>query len=190
MKKNVSIEDYDSNIAEDFRRVQSNYRKSILVSLQSYQYSTLPDFVFQVIENDKTVFWLLRVHPRCAKKDLDTMISKLKEKNLDNCEIDFATKLPLKYLMHYINLHITRFSSVAIDAAMFDIPTIFIDEMAVDLYSRDYSILWNSGIIAVALDKQALHQAMQNVWNNTIINKLSNYFGNEDYQKCIHRMLK
>jgi hypothetical protein len=189
MKKEITSDDYDLDLAEDFSSVKSNYKKTILVSLQSYQHSSLPDFVFDAIASDTTVFWLLRIHPRCETKEIDALILILKEKNLENCEINFATKLPLKYLMRHIDLHITRFSSVAIDVAMMDIPTVFIDDVAIRLYARDYSVLWNSGLIAVALDKQALRQAILDIWNKNRICTLENYFGNEDYQKSIHRLL-
>lgn len=76
-----------------------------------------------VSEKGKNYFWLLRLHPSMPEQMMDYK----KLFNMSNCNVELATAAPLPLLLEKTVLHITRYSSVVIEAAMYGI-TSFVEE--------------------------------------------------------------
>lgn len=130
--KTPSILDQKSSQFLDRARA---FAKVVLISLQPSSFekdSAIPGFVQNVIRNtdSKTVFWLIRKHP--SEKVLDSDIKRLSE--MENVELDFAYKLPLYLILKTATHHITKFSSVAFEANVFDVPTILVHKSGKQLY--------------------------------------------------------
>jgi hypothetical protein len=101
------------------------YNKVVLFSLQPLNYDiAFPDWLADVIKNQKNIFWLLRTHPTQTYssvnwKDCD---------KLSNVNIEDASSLPLFYILNKIDINITLWSSVCIDALEFGVKSIIIHE--------------------------------------------------------------
>lgn len=87
--------------------------------------------LFELIQETQNKYsWFIRLHPR-QLNDLEKYNSLL-QKKYTNFNIIDASKLPLPVILSNTILHVTRFSGVAIEASLFKIPTIFIDDRGVE----------------------------------------------------------
>lgn len=160
-----------------------DFKYKILYSMQPAPFNTFPSDILDAIEENTDVFWLIRVHPRLSQQDIPLVKNLLNERGINNFEIELASELTLVCILQKVNLHITKFSAVVFDSALINIPTIFIDKYAEEVYSRDYPILWNSAIIRLALDKSKLVECINFFRNNKVSFVSEGYFGNDDYLK-------
>lgn len=100
-------------------------RRLILVSLQPAD-NPLPDSLLTAIRRAPADWlWLIRVHP--LRRQNMVTISGILADLADQVEIEQATDLPLFWLLRRVSCHVTLFSSVAIEAAQFGVPTVLID---------------------------------------------------------------
>lgn len=97
-------------------------RKTILVSLQPLDAPLRSEIIDAMREGPQEWLWLLRLHP-LRKHTADTLRGFLKELGIKNAEIDLATSVPLFSLLRRVDHHVTVFSSVAVEAAAFDVHT-------------------------------------------------------------------
>jgi hypothetical protein len=128
---NVWLEAWRENLLEDFGISVLKYSKlvdknefNILLTLQLPK---IPDIFFQLIKNSpKHYKWWIRIHPSLMSdvSYYDSIFSNMTEK------VDFknASEFPLFSILPTVNLHVTDFSSVAIEAAQFGVKTIFVSE--------------------------------------------------------------
>ncbi len=107
----------------------------VLVSLQNLE-DSIPDEVIDLARETEKYTLLLRLHP--AKKNYEKLDAKLKkEKVLSKYYLQEATEVPLHYLLPYTSVHITRFSSVAIEAMEYGISTIFLEQNGLDFFASN-----------------------------------------------------
>lgn len=97
-------------------------RKPILVSLQPLESPIGPELLKAITESPKDWLWLLRLHPlrRHTAPEIKAILTKVGAANI---ELEQATDAPLFSLLPRTVHHVTAFSSVAIEAAAFDVPT-------------------------------------------------------------------
>jgi hypothetical protein len=82
------------------------------------------DIIFKILEKSpQSWFWWIRLHP--SMKDKEKIREIINSTQLKNYSLDQATDLPLPIILKNVDLHITNFSSVIIEAEQFGVPTIF-----------------------------------------------------------------
>ena len=140
-----------------FYNYLKNYKKVILVTLQG-DVSPLPQFFFNAVNlSPKNWIWLIRFHPRMLnEQDKINLINKFHDHNIKNYEMDNATFCPLTGLLKRVDHHITGFSTSAIDALVFNVPTTFIDKTA---YERFDDIIKN-GVFKCAFNEEDLLRSL------------------------------
>ena len=117
------------------------YKNKILVSLMpmSHQVNVsysdqknnfIPDEFKNLIMEDKKFFWCLRLHPLLMNsknlKKFENFYNKFFE-NKSNIDWKLSSYNPLPLLLQNINLHITEYSNVTIEASMMNIKTALIN---------------------------------------------------------------
>lgn len=103
----------------------------VLYSLQPWPLTIgelFPPSILEVIKKSERK-WFLRLHPR--QKDLQ-QINDLFVQNdiLDKVEIESATNAPLPLLLANAALHVTHYSGTAIEASLFNLFTVLLNEKA------------------------------------------------------------
>ncbi|QHL89048.1 hypothetical protein GU926_17085 [Nibribacter ruber] len=114
----------------------SQEKKNVLISLQpSFDYNSeaLLNLIASATINGT---WFIRVHPRQLAffQEIQTYFTGLARTGGKQIEVSKATTLPLPVLLETSLVHITFHSSVAIEAASFNIPTVFLLDEAKDMY--------------------------------------------------------
>jgi hypothetical protein len=113
------------------------YVKHILISMQPGNDEKI--FYKSLLENSPAEWcWWLRLHPRMLNRKSE-IIEAFKNKNVI---IDQATDRPLYSLLPNMDLHVTSFSSVTIEAARFNVPTILWEKQG----GNDYAEYIEKGI--------------------------------------------
>jgi len=126
-------------------------KRVVLVSLQNLK-DSIPLEILDLIKKQKEMFFLLRLHP--SQNNGKDLVQMLNEKGLyDNFNIEQSTKLPLHFLLPYVSLHITRFSSVAIEAKDYGIKTVFLEQNGLDFFSMNLPIEYIENGIGKDLSK-------------------------------------
>lgn len=118
----------------EFKKKLKSFSKKILVALQPpIGGKAIPDFLLKAIENSpKDWIWLLRKHPAYELTEL-ALIDKSKE----NVETELANSMPLYSLIKECDVTITRWSTVAYEAEMFNNRVIIIDPVGQNLYRNE-----------------------------------------------------
>jgi hypothetical protein len=97
---------------------------------------TLHDFLRSVPSEYN---FYIRVHPHDLPK-IEMYRQQFQQLGLDiTANFEEASHLPLPYLLSRTKLHITKWSSVAIEASYFNVPTLLIHQTGVDLFSTQMS---------------------------------------------------
>jgi len=148
--------DYSSKISQEIESFLTTNpaEKNIVFTLQAF--FNLPDFLIQVVKTNPQWNWWFRVHPQY----LETK-SALKEvfKEMDHVIIEQAMNYPLKELLHFMDLHITEFSSSVIEAYSMGVSSIVISDRGVNLYSE----LINEGKVVFANTGELLTAAIKSI---------------------------
>jgi len=109
-------------------------KEIILITLQPLQNPIPPSLVKFIQYYSGKLKIYMRLHPQ-QLMEIDLIKNFLATNNiLDKVEIEEASQLPLTSLLSKTLVHITKSSSVAIEASYFNIPTIFIDERGRQMY--------------------------------------------------------
>lgn len=117
---------------ERIKKVSDNI---ILLSLQPVD-DFLPDYLLSLIKgytgNKK---WYARLHPR-QMDEIDKIESLFaREGLLEKVDVRKASHTPLTDLLQHTAIHITFYSSVAIEAGYFQIPTYFLSEKGMSYFT-------------------------------------------------------
>ncbi len=107
--------------AADFAKTTAG-RRRILVSLQPLESPVGAALLSAMRQSPPDWLWLLRLHP-LRKHTAPEIAAILSASGIANAEIERATSLPLFSLLKLVEHHVTVFSSVAVEAASFDIRT-------------------------------------------------------------------
>lgn len=106
--------------------------KYILYTLQPFPVTLEALFADNILKlfKEEGYRWILRLHPR-QTKEVDQVMAYLREKGVaDDVEVDARFERSLPELLSGATLHVTHFSGSAIEAAMFDVPTVFFSAYA------------------------------------------------------------
>jgi hypothetical protein len=105
----------------------------ILVALQYY--SLAPDNIIQAMKlAPKEWLWLIRLHP--MSRSLQDVVTEVYQSHgLDNIEVFYATDAPLYDLLQHVDHVVTPFSTIAIEAAHFNIPVTLTERVSVEVFA-------------------------------------------------------
>jgi hypothetical protein len=123
----------------DFWKVKKStykFRDYILYSLQPFPITLEQLFNNQIINAIKlsSLKWFIRLHPR-QLTEIKEIINFLEEKNiLQNVNFEQATFDPLPLVLSNAKIHVTHFSGSAIEASLFGVQTILLNEMGKELF--------------------------------------------------------
>jgi hypothetical protein len=113
--------------------------------------------LFSLIESaPKSWHWWIRLHP-CRLSEKDSIRQILQQKNIVNCEFDKAIDYPLYALLRHVDLHVTEFSSVVIEAEAFGIPSVVTNEYGTEAFSSQIS----SGVAVTAYRNAEIIEAIK-----------------------------
>jgi len=118
----------------DFHKKQAANKQSYLITLQVG--ARLNQSIKDILTNNDDLFFWIRMHPTNIK-NMPSTIEELKNLGVENYNIVEATQTPLYIILPHMDAHITLNSSVVIEAAYFNIPSIILDETG-ELYYQDY----------------------------------------------------
>ncbi|MFT3886288.1 MAG: hypothetical protein QM724_12940 [Flavobacteriales bacterium] len=113
----------------------------------------LPSAVREAIRATREqVQWMIRTHPVNPEmaEELETII--VKEGLSDTAFVSRTEELPLMAALHDCQLHVTRYSSVVMEAAAKGVPSVAIDPRAVDVFGPFIA----DGRLTIALTTEAL----------------------------------
>lgn len=98
--------------------------------------------MLHVIKNSPdSWYWWIRIHP--GELELKSKMRRLlKEKNITNCNVDYATDLPLYALFRHMDILITFFSTTVIEAEKFGIPSVITHQIGAECFSDQISSGW------------------------------------------------
>lgn len=114
------------------------------------------------------------------KKQLEELIKK--EKLIVN--IDEACEIPLPVILSNVNMHCTRSSGTAIEAAVFGIPTLILDCLG-ENYFKDL-ILAGKVIVTFSYDSQGYLDGLSKLTTMTISKEELNKPSVEMLKKCVN----
>jgi len=140
-------------------KVQSG-KKNILLSLQLVH--GLTDlFINAINSSPDNWFWWIRLHPdmKTNKKEVQKKLHLLRTKNWN---ISDATNLPLYALLKYMDVHVTSWSAVVLEAEMFGISSITTYPVGRDYFHKQIS----NTIVVEAYNLQDLIYAIDIQINN------------------------
>jgi len=143
--------------------------KHILITLQLWP-EDFPDYLFQIIRNSpKDWFWHIRQHPRKRIPNTDLKKQFLSLPNI-HIEEHHSREMPLYLLLKYVDLHLTGYSTVAFESALFQVPTIFFHKNALDgfqglfdnklfFYAENYNAMLSSMDIIFKRDQETTYKS-------------------------------
>jgi hypothetical protein len=107
--------------------------KNVIFTVQAF--FELPQFLIDVIKNNKDWNWWLRVHPQYSETK-KPLIEKFEYLKCTNVLIEEASNYPLTELLKFMDLHITEFSSSVIEAKSLGVNSVVINDKGKNLYSE------------------------------------------------------
>jgi hypothetical protein len=140
--------------------------RNVLVALQGTEGSAEIERVLAWIRNAPARwFWWIRCHP--ARDEISHTRRAVTAAGITNAEVDLATTLPLYALLRRVDVHVTGFSSVVIDAAIFGVPSVVTSPLGSELFGREVA----EGRVAevVGSDPAAVVSALANASNATAL---------------------
>ena len=145
----------------EFDKLIANKQKILLICLSGIPFYRvgLDEFLLDTIKSsDPSFLWLVRMHPgELSYKE--KINAQLKEYGIINYNVELATKLPLQLILEYTTVHLTHWSTTALEAAAYNIPTIFLDKKGPELFKEQIS----SELWYFADDSESLWKAIDNV---------------------------
>lgn len=117
---------------------------------------TITEWIQAVIKNSPTDWlWFVRLHP-CEMSERARIRELLATCYPAKVELDIATDLPLPLLMQNVDIHITHWSATTLEAAVYGIPTIVVDQKGFDLFNEQIP----DKLLNLALDSRSLHNSI------------------------------
>lgn len=129
--------------AAALRQRARSHAKTVLISLQTTPGTTIDHVFPEVIKAAPADWlWLVRGHPMADPQNAavckrDYIEDRLRAIGRDNWELDLSTRLPLDVVLPLADHHLTHFSSVALEALAFGVPTTFVNRTAAENFHKD-----------------------------------------------------
>ena len=110
--------------------------KIVLVSLQNVMPKDVyPEWLIDLVyDTQNEYFWLFRKHISSERSGQDEICDMLQ--GLINVEWENSSELPLDVLLSRVDVHVTLFSSVVVEAALSGVPSIFLAENYKDRFGE------------------------------------------------------
>lgn len=125
----------------------------ILVTLSDQEpASDLDELVALVRQAPPDWFWWVRRHPRCTSRDA---IGAALEPVNERADVRHATSAPLYELLEKVDVHVTKASSVVLDAVRFGVPSVITGGAGAQIFERQLS-----GPMATAAPYGDTHQIL------------------------------
>ena len=110
---------------------------------------------------------------------------------LDNVQIEenASREMPLYFLLKHVSLHLTGYSTVAFEAALFGVPTIFFHKTALDGFKG----LLDKKLFFYADNYDDMFNSMERILSRNITNTYKSSYINIDPQThvlCLEEMLR
>lgn len=163
---------YSGNLAAT---TYGNGGKTILYTIQPLV-PVLPEVLIHAIETTPPGYnWWFRLHPRMSEKDLKMIKQILKEKNVESLvEFEKSSALSLPELFKVVDIHISKSSGCIMEADMFGVPNIIIDELGIGYYKH---LIDNKGTFG---------QTEGDLWPLiSTLKPIENLISKRDFQKTI-----
>ena len=110
-------------------------KRFILISLIWDHF--LPEEFKELLKNSREdYYFLIRFHPSTTDRERQIVRRELASLDVENYDLDSATKLPLYAVLRNVELNITQRSSTVIEAAHFGVPSFISDEIGIAYYSE------------------------------------------------------
>lgn len=161
----------------------SYFKKHILVTLQPINYKgTLERLASCMDCTPKEWMWWIRLHPsmHSNKGDIVKFLEK-KVNSFKNINVEKATDLPLYLLLKHVDVHITSFSSVVIEAEAFGVRSIIIDQLGIAYYKKQLE----NGSAIYAQDQKSIINTIFKLDNKTTRSKV---LDNKNSQEAIKKI--
>ncbi len=176
---------YCHKYMEEAKCLTMNKSRSILVTLQAYKHIDNFEILFQAIQNSPSNWqWLLRMHPNSFddKNKINMLAQKSKHPNID---IEKASELPLYALLKAVDIHLTWWSTCALECIPFGIPTIIIHENGKEAFDE---FIKRGDMIFANNTKEIIHQiAHSEPLKKTNVEKI--FAGKRATEKAINTLL-
>lgn len=125
---------YRSYFEKINRHITNKLNKNMKIILVSLQPGIIyPNWFINIIRNDNSHIWIIREH-FISDNNQSNLMNNLK--GMGHVLITESKDYPLEFLLTIINLNITYYSSVIIDAEYFSKPSIMLDERYCDMYKK------------------------------------------------------
>ena len=123
-----------SPLAELNKSVESDLRRTVLVSLQPVP-KPLPDILLQAMAaGPADLLWVLRLHPVMTEAFAADLIEQIDKIGCKNYRIQGNCDEPLPIQLLRTDLHVTLYSSVVIEAAALGVFSVLLDPRAVGVF--------------------------------------------------------
>ena len=125
------------SLTEYYRLRANQAEKSILVTLGHVKHGGLVPALTEVMAAAPDRWrWLLRLHPvDWASADARKKVTaQLRSAGIENYEVAETSSAFLHHVLEHADWHISPYSSSAVEAASFGVPTIYIDPLASTLF--------------------------------------------------------
>lgn len=132
---------YDATM--DALKVQSGREIHVLCSMNGStkdEIGTLAEVIDAANKSGLTAYFWVRMHP-IALDQKDEVRTTFSARGITNFDVDNGTMLPLYALLRNVDVHITTFSSVVIEAQAFGVPSV-ISELGVINFPQQISSGW------------------------------------------------
>lgn len=118
---------------EVFIESLKKYKKRFLYSAQPIGDFVMPPFLKAFVAKHPEFFFCIRIHPR-EKKNIGKYLEEFAGHS--NVEVLMSSELPLYYLLNHIDISITRWSSVALEALNFGCNSWLVDAFGVSSFKH------------------------------------------------------
>lgn len=111
--------------AESYLNKLDQGQKRILVSLSNAEDCLGDNLIEAIRKSPPDWHWWIRVYPGNEGK-IEEISSMFADLNVSNVEVSIPSKIPLYRLLKHVSWHVCDYSTVAVEALQFGVPTIII----------------------------------------------------------------
>lgn len=112
----------------------ATHTKTILVTLQHGDESS--DFIINALrQSPDDWLWLLRFHPNTPQLERVHVENKLRSLSCHNYEFKVSSRMAVYALMRICNVHVTGYSTTALEALAFGLPTVLVTPTGSSIYN-------------------------------------------------------
>ena len=134
--KNKSHE-FFAAFQDQIQKIKEDNQDQIHVLLTLQPGFGIPAMIVNLIRRTSDcIFWWVRLHPGMFSEE-KIILNQLRQCGTQNWNLENASRLPLYAILLNVDVHVTSFSSVVIEAEQFGVPSIVTAQFGEEYY-RDY----------------------------------------------------